>query len=228
MFRAFDCDSITVPSCEAHNSAKAGQDQAIVSAFLIPLQNRIDAGKYVDKPLAPNILSAIQTAKSSFERVKRRAISSPLIDTHPAEQKVFPDTAYLASPIDIKTWMRQLTAALIYHGTQLFDPKIRWDEAVAWSDNWIGTDKHEPLKPHHILQELQKQERLRAQLESFDWSNGWSAHPRHYPKEIYNFQIHLKEGEIIFRHRFYSQYTWFVWFNASIETISRLRSKITL
>lgn len=46
MFRAFDCDSITVPSCETHNSAKAGRDQAIVSAFLIPTQNRIDAGGY--------------------------------------------------------------------------------------------------------------------------------------------------------------------------------------
>src|SRR5258706_15617847 len=42
MFKGFSCDSITVPSCSTHNSEKGGADQAIVSAFLIPLFNTID------------------------------------------------------------------------------------------------------------------------------------------------------------------------------------------
>ena len=32
MFRAFECDSITVPSCDEHNTRRSASDQAIVSA----------------------------------------------------------------------------------------------------------------------------------------------------------------------------------------------------
>jgi hypothetical protein len=39
MFKGFECDSITVPSCDRHNSAKGGNDQAIVNGLLIPLFN---------------------------------------------------------------------------------------------------------------------------------------------------------------------------------------------
>jgi hypothetical protein len=61
MFRGFPCDSITVPSCYEHNSAKGGADQAIVSTFLVPLKNGI--GTYT---LDEDVLKAIKRAEPRF------------------------------------------------------------------------------------------------------------------------------------------------------------------
>jgi len=123
MFKEFSCDSITVPSCEDHNSAKGGSDQAIVSAFLIPLYNGI--GRY---SLEGEVLKAIKVAEPSFERAKRRAVNSALLKNPPEALKDLPNLAYLVPSIDIGAWIRQLTAALVYDGTQVFDPTIGWSE----------------------------------------------------------------------------------------------------
>jgi hypothetical protein len=70
MFKLFQCDSITVPSCDEHNTRKSGHDQAIVNALLIPLYT----GRH-RYPLEPEIESVIQDAFPSFERTKRSVIS---------------------------------------------------------------------------------------------------------------------------------------------------------
>jgi hypothetical protein len=219
MFKGFSCDSITVPSCKDHNSAKSGADQAIVSAFLIPLHNGI--GRY---PLEDEVLKAIQIAEPSFDRAKRRAINSPLLRTPPGVLKDLPNLAYLVPTIDIGAWVRQLTAALVYDAIHIFDSAIQWSEAVVWSPDWITAKGPASLELEQAISILGKQREIQVPLEQLTWENGWSAYPRPYPSVIYAFQVHFEPNrKVIFRHRFYNRYSWYAWFSTSQETIAKLK-----
>jgi hypothetical protein len=218
MFKGFPCDSITVPSCEAHNNSKGGADQAIVSAFLIPLYNGI--GKY---PLEGDVLSAVQLAQSSFERTKRKAVNTPLLKNPPQALKYLPNVAYLVPSINIGTWIRQLTAGLVYDGAQSFDSTINWPKIIVRSPDWIAANEPESLELEQVISVMRKQDRDQSALEQLNWESGWSAHPSPYPSVIYAFQIHLEpDQKIIFRHRFYNRFTWYAYFSAAQETIAKL------
>jgi hypothetical protein len=222
MFKGFSCDSITVPACEKHNSSKGGSDQAIVSAFLIPLYNGRE-----DYDLEDEILRAIESAKPAFPRTKRRAVDSPLFNDAPEEFKDLPNLAYLIPDMDIKGWVRQLTAALLYDATQRVDDTIKWNEAIAWSPDWVEASEPTSITFEDAVSTLDKKQTTQLQLEQFNWINGWSAHPRPYPNIIYYFQIYFEPDEIVFRHKFYNRYNWYVWFSASQETISKLSDKLS-
>lgn len=221
MFKGFSCDSITVPSCEKHNSSKGGSDQAIVSAFLVPLYNGRE-----DYDLEDEILRAIELAKSSFPRTKRRAIDSPLFNDGPQELRDLPNLAYLIPEMDIKGWIRQLTAALVYDAIQNFDDTITWNDVNPWSPDWVEASGPTSVTFEESVSTLDRKRTVQSQLENFDWIDGWSAHPRPYPSIIYHFQVHFEPTEIIFKHKFYNRYNWYVWFSASPETISKLNDKL--
>lgn len=221
MFKGFPCDSITVPSCETHNSHKSGNDQAVVSAFLIPLYNGL--GRY---PLDADISKAIENALPSFVRAKRKALSTPLLSDPPEDIADLPDVSYVTPSTNIRAWVRQLTAALVYDAVKTLDRTIKWDEVITWSPDWIETDDPSPVPFNRVISVLQKKGAVRARLEQMEWLDGWSAYPRKYPSNIYAFQLHFEPDEVVFWHRFYNRYNWYAWFSASQETLGKLATKI--
>lgn len=222
MFKGFPCDSITVPSCKAHNSSKAGDDQAIVSAFLIPLCNGMDSYSWED-----DVISAIQTAQSSFERAKRRAVDIPLLKNPPQALKDLPNVAYLVPSIHIRDWIRLLTAGLVYDAVQGFDSTINWPEIIVWSPDWIAAKEPASLDLEQVISMMKKQNEIHLPLEQLNWESGWSAHPNPYPSVIYAFQVYFESNQkIIFRHRFYNRFTWYACFSAAQETIAKLEGKL--
>lgn len=227
MFKAFSCDSITVPSCDKHNSEKGGDDQAIVSAFLIPLHNRLEQDGPNRYPLEAEIVRAIQAAAPSFVRAKRRASPRPLLSVPPKVLRNLPKVAYLVASVDLRAWVRQLTAALVFDGTLARDPTITWDEATAWSPDLIWEEER-PASAEDVILLFEKKGEIRAQLEQSAWQDGWSARPRAYPPEIYRFWLCIEPEpqEMIFKHKFYDRYTWYVWFNAAEETVFKIRNRV--
>jgi len=227
MFKGFPCDSITAPSCDEHNSEKSGDDQAIVSAFLIPLHNRLEQYGQDEHSLEANIVKAIDVAKPSFVRAKRKATSRPLLSAPPKVLSDLPDVSYLVPSVDLRAWVRQLTAALVFDGTLAFDPTIIWNEAIAWSPDWIW-ETERPASGEDAILLFEKKGEIKAQLEQFSWQDGWSAHPRAYPPDIYEFWLCIEPEpqEVIFKHKFYNRYTWYVWFSASQETVLKLSNKV--
>jgi len=221
MFKGFSCDSITVPSCEEHNTSKGGADQAIVSFFLIPLRNSM--GRY---SFEREVLQAIHMAQPSYELTKRKAIDSPLFKDPPQALKGLPNLAYLVPEIDMSAWIRQLTAALVYDGVGKFDAMIKWSKAPIWSPQWIAAKGPASVELEQATPLIQNSE-TDHQLEQLSWENGWSAHPRPYPAAIYAFQIHFGEDhKMIFKHRFYNRFTWYVWFSSAQEGTAKLREKL--
>lgn len=221
MFKGFDCDSITVPSCEDHNNSKGGTDQAIVSAFLIPLRNGKEEYHLDDK-----ILKAIQIAEPSFERAKRRVKSVPLLRNSSPGFKNLPDISYINSSRDLKNWIRQLTAGLVYDALQAFDSKTDWPETHVYSPDYIESKGPVPMEPERAISNLKKNKELQTKSEGLPWKRGWSARPRPYPSAIYTFQVCIEDELVVFKHTFYAQFKWYVFFLASQETIAKINSKL--
>lgn len=224
MFKGFSCDSITVPSCEKHNTSKSKTDQAIVSAFLIPLVNSI--GKY---PIEENVFNAICAATSLFDRTKRYAIERPLLNNPPEWLQDLPDLAYLLPEINIEEWVKQLTAALIYNAIKFFDSTIDWPKIMVWSPNWLPTTSPNSLTFNQARNIILKNRNFQSNFEEMAWINGWSAYPTPYPTDIYRFQINIESGDlIIIKHVFYGRYKWFTWFFVPQETRAKLTEKLFL
>ena len=222
MFKGFDSDSITVPSCDIHNSSKGGNDRAIVSAFIIPIFNSQDKDN-----LEEELQIAVQNNQSSFEKTKYKAIDSPLFKDSSGIYADIPNLAYLEPSVDIYSWIKQLTAAIVWDGIKSYDQTINWDDAGVWSPDWVVSKGPTTLEVEHavgIMEDLKEAER---KVVSLPWIMGWSAYPKSYPNIIYHFQILLRENfEIVIKHRFFSRYSWYAWFIASSETYNGLKDKI--
>lgn len=211
MFKGFETDSLTVPSCEKHNSQKSGLDQAVVAASLISLEP-------YSLRFHSDVRRAIEEGKSSVERAKRKAYSAQLISDLPG----LPTTSYLAE--DIIPWIRQLVAGFIYNATNHFDATIQWDKVEPWSPAWL------PF-PYRISQKEFIQLKLAlyprvTKWENFRWVDGWSSHPRPYPKNIFRFQLYIEPKKAFFRFVFYEQIIWYVEVSPSRKTLKLLKKKV--
>ena len=219
MFKGFLCDSLTVPSCNGHNAKKSGDDQAIISSFLIPLLN----GKNVYK-LEPEIEKAIKEAMQSFERAKKKTISAPLVKNAPPN---LPNTSYLSSDAKFRSWIKQLTAALIFDATGTFIPGLNWDEVDTWSPHRIQSANNESIEFDKIVTLFQEKDDLKKGLEELEWLDDWSSFPNSYPSIIYQFEIHLDDSEILFCHKFYKRYDCYVSVKLPFDILAKIFQKAT-
>jgi hypothetical protein len=218
MFKAFHCDSLTVPSCDDHNSNKSGRDQAIVSALLLPLHTGRNR-----HPLEPEIERAIELAHPSFERAKRSAIRTPFLKDPPKGLEDLPDLAHLVPSVNMAAWIRQLTAGLIYSGIDKASTTIKWSESIVWSPDWFPTGSPVPVEHADVVPIIMQNQEKRSALDALSWQPGWSAQPNPYPEIIYSFQVHVfPDKQVMIRHKFYNRYAWYVQFKASNKSISKL------
>jgi hypothetical protein len=215
MFKGFSCIPITVPSCNEHNSAKSHLDQAIVSAFIIPLFNGMDHYSLED-----DVKKAINEAKAHFQYVKKLAYSSQVISDLSDEIKL-PEVSYLK--VDLTVWMRQITAALIYDASQAFDTTVTWENLPAWSNEWIPTLSKLSIEDFVTLSKTR--ETAKMVLENLDWHEGWST-KNPYPKDIFYFQIYFEREEVLFRYSFYNRYVWYVAVTPMDQTLIKLKTKV--
>jgi hypothetical protein len=221
MFKGFDCDSLVVPSCNDHNSMKSNRNQAVISALLTPLH----LGN--PKNLKPEIIKAINFALPSFERAKRLAVRTPLLIDPPTELKALPELAHLDPSVLLTTWIRQLTAGILYSGIGSESRSIKWAETHVWSPNWFPHEKPIPVDLAEYIKTITPKKNLQILFDSLPWQSGWSSSPKPYPSIIYSFMIVIHSDELItLRHKFYEQYNWYVTFHGTKNSIELLQKKV--
>jgi hypothetical protein len=216
MFEAFDCDSITVPACDRHNTAKNLDDRAIVAFFLRGLYTGFKSGT-----LTENVLRAFEVAERNLKNAREVTLRPLVVD--PIGELDTP-LSHIDETAKVKAWMRQLTAALVWSVVGEFDPSVRWDDAVVWSPEFAPDTGL--LNIEEAKLRIERLQSIKSNINSLavQWWPGWSSFPREYPRDIYRFELsfipsqYLLRDEsdtgIIFRHWFYSQFSWFVWFTA--------------
>jgi hypothetical protein len=233
MFEAFDCDSITVPACDKHNTEKHLDDRAIVAFFLGGLYTGFKSGV-----LTENVLRAFEEAERNLKNARevtlRPWVSDPLgnLDT---------PLSHIDALGKVRAWMRQLTAALVWSVVGEYDPEIKWDEAIVWSPEFAPDTGLLSIEEAGI--QLERLQSIKANVNGLavQWWPGWSSYPREYPRDIYRFELSflpsqylLIDGsklEILFRHWFYGQFSWYVWFTTSqqikltlVDTVKKIHS----
>lgn len=217
LFRAFDCSSITVPSCHNHNTIRSDQDLAIVAGFM----KTLNEGNY---KLHPDVQTAIhyETKRSTFETTKRTARLTPFISDLSGNFDDLPHVAYISFPTH--DWIRQIMAGLVYDTTQKHDPSIDWEQSVIYSPTWFAGNQ-KGLEVEEAVRLIFERAEKTQVWEQVDWMDGWSAHPKPYPLGIYRFYLHFAEP-VLFKHVFYDNFTWYIGFECSEETKKLLYQKV--
>ncbi len=219
MFKGFECDSITVPSCDLHNSKKSGRDQAIIHGFFKSL-------RYYYDTLEGDVLKAFNIAEPAFQYTKRTAVETKMFRNPSYQIGLLPRLAYLPSEIDMPGWVSQLSAAIVCDGTQSYDQSVKWEKIKVASPSWVPAAEPESVDENKAISYFIKWDEVKNYLEKKSWRNGWSAHPRSYPRRIYKFRLHFSTSEIILNHIFYERYNWFVWIPIIKQLVSKLEAKI--
>src|SRR5688572_30478530 len=220
MFNGFDCDSITVPSCDNHNTSKSMGDRGIVTALIMSVSQMYKNRDKLSVVLTPNIIRAIQLLEPDFQQA-RNEVGLRDIFADPPEGFGIP-LPYMQPSAFIPGWIKPLTAALVWSITGSNDPDTDWENSVPWSQGYLPSSG-EPSSFEEISNKLLKNQDLAQVFEQMKWHDGWSASPRKYPKDIYSFELSFIQNpdrwqgmNLVFRHRFYNSTTvWHIWFNAS-------------
>ena len=218
MFRAFDCDSITVPSREDHNTSKSFDDQIIIDllAHGVEWQPR-------RVPLSHHAAEAVSLRYASFSYTQRRIQYAKLVE-HP----MLAPTPYLEPETNIQGWMQHAAAALVFDGVGFHDASIDWPAAVVFSPTFLPGPKAPPLPLDDAAEWLTERQRIADAADgSFDWREGWSAQPKPYPADVFAFDVGFYDrGFVGLRLLFYGESRWYVITPMSGHTRRALRKRL--
>jgi len=224
MFASFDCDSITVPSCKIHNNEKSNKDRAIITCLIKSLHRAIESGFPVDS-VPSKVFKTIADLKPYFAQANREVSDHSYLSNPELDFKL------PAINVSVYEWIKQLSAALVWSVVGEFDPAVKWDGSLVWSPLYV--ESTESMELIDRLSQVVRNQMAERHIESFDWKIGWSAFPRNYPPEIYNFKICFSptliqkiDGEVAFRHQFYGSLNWYIWFAPSQQTRQTLEEAI--
>lgn len=226
MLRPFECDSVTVPSCDEHNTDKNLDDRAIVTFFLKGLYYSFKTGA-----LTTNQIAALQDYH--LDHAQEVELDNLVMDP---EGKFDVPLSHIDDTHKVMSWTRNLTAAIIWSGTGEHDQLIDWDNAYVWSPEYVEDRGKINLEEAQINFQRTRLIKEYVNRQSIHWWSGWSAYPRPIPPDIYRFEISqlphqfLLENvtglEMIIRHIFYGKFSWYVWFSASQSTWAIIMDKI--
>jgi hypothetical protein len=230
MFEAFKCDSITVPSCSKHNTEKSSDDLAILAFLIRGIYPCIRTGT-----LTNNALLAIEHAHNKINEsksVKGKKLIEGRVDDLGTE------FSYINDENIIENWILQLTAAIVWSATGYHDNNVNYGSFNVWSENY-----HPGNNPFDINSAAEKTRELQITRVAINkragkWWKGWSAYKKQYPPDIYRFSIAFVDSdkiglngsinEMIIQHRFYGQFSWYVFMKISKSIVNDVRSALNM
>lgn len=205
LFNCTDCDSITVPSCDSHNTEKCGSDQAIANAMASALLPVVRRPEYQSSSPAR---CAVEHLAEELHRTSRL-----ITQVTPIEDGSVSLT-YLHAEASFNNWVRQMTAGLVFDAVGPASSSLDWGTAAVFSPSRIPSRTPE-IEADELLQQLLRRQEMRDSVGVREWRMGWSAHPRPYPRDLYRFEFARAESGIVFRHWFFNQFDVFVFFEAA-------------
>lgn len=218
MFKGFDCDSITVPSCEAHNTSKCCDDQTIIDLLMHGVDWRRTRAS-----ISQHAAKALLLRSSSFSHTKRRIDHAKLVD-HP----MLPRIPYLEPGTDIYGWMQHVVAGLVFDGVGFHDASVDWSTALVFSPTFLPVPKTPAVSRKEGAEWLkQRVEMADSADRSFEWFEGWSAEPKPYPRDVFFFDVGFNdEGFVGLSLQFYGDSRWYVVPGRSDRTRRALRERL--
>lgn len=175
-----------------------------------------------------NVRLAFKNAQNHFGQAKRDISLRPLLSN--ISEDLNYEMAYLYETKERKIiipWMRQLTAGLVWSVMGEWILENDFKNAWVYSPDFFSGPT--PLQPIEFLHKVVKNQSSKFFFDSLVWKTGWPSGNNNYPSEIFFFELSFIDNteqwdgrNVIFKYRFYSIMTWYVWFTASKETKRQL------
>jgi hypothetical protein len=214
-FEGTPCSSITVPACVKHNSDKARSDLAIKAALLRGVEEMIPPSERAHIPIP--LRRSIEAMQDQYRHAGGLVTMKPFISDHPDDAGLqFP---FLHEAAQIDSWVRMLTADLVWSVTGTHESGSDWAEAWIWSPSYYPGRKGEPFSFERCRAMIDKLVYTWRNLdESGTWRPGWQPHPHPFPAELYRFDVCLpskRPPTVVFRHQFFRSHPYFGCFSAT-------------
>ena len=195
---------ITVPSCDKHNSEKSFADKAILTSFAkVVLEGyKIHPG---DPQYTRNIMNTVAFLESTFDEVEKLVVWEGFY-AEPTPLQIN-DMVYFKSTLSLLDWVKQLTAALVWHVVGHPQTSVEWDYVEVYNPYLYPEGSHSQVEGTKIILD---NETRKAELDKLTWHRGWSAYPKPYPRDIFRFDLTFDvvepwhEANVLFRHVFFN------------------------
>ncbi len=219
-FEGTQCSSITVPSCDLHNSAKSGADHAVKAALLRGVEELIARGIRTDVPDA--LRRSMDAMQDKYRQANALVTMQPFISDDPADEGL--RLPFLHKDAQIESWVKTLTAALVWSVTGTNESGSDWDRAWLWSPSYYAGRLDVPLSTETFQAKIDKVIYTWRHLEEAGrWRSGWQPHPDPFPPALYRFDVCVEASKgtptVIIRHSFFGSHLYFARFGTSEQTI---------
>lgn len=224
-FEVSVCSKITVPACAEHNTDKAGSDNAIKAALLRGIDEMIANGVKTDA--SDGVRRTIELMRSKYQQANRLVKIKPLVSDHPDDAGV--KLPFLHKEADVESWVRMLTAALLWSVTGTHDSGCNWSDSEVFSPSYIPGRRDADLTPQSLAATYEKNLCTWRNLEETGlWRHGWQPYPDPFPPDLYHFDVCLATAygrrTATFKHYFFSAHPYYVQFETTGDTIAIMDS----
>ncbi len=103
--------------------------------------------------------------------------------------------------------------------------KIDWDKVWVFSPDWYKGSRNSQYTTNEFVARREVKMFIKDGWDSLTWYKGWSAKPKGYPENIFQFHVAFDKNHIFFRLVFLSQYSWYVDVVPSWKTFRKIRAK---
>jgi len=153
------------------------------------------------------VSNVIDVVKPNFNQTRHDVTVAQIMDQFDQE------LPHIASLIDIKLWVCQITAGLVYKRLGRFEPSINWKQARLYSPDWFPHKDPTPMPQNEFFAQAYTARQFRAEAGRLPWRQGWLQ--KAYPEKLYRYNVLYKHdlSVVIFQHTFYDTFTWYVFFD---------------
>ena len=220
LFKGTRYSSITVPSCDIHNHGKHGQDQGFVAALASGVQALRRSERSDDAESSPIPIPALSASLEQVSRVgtmRRYVIDLP--------EEIDTSLPYFESSVELYEWISFISAGFTWAKIGPQSSTLEWPSAIVRSPNLVQS-KDSLLLSQAADVEKRIQEVNEMAL-SLEWRTGWYNDPHGYPPDVYHYSVSSlpiselsPSPNLVFRHRFFGCFTFFLLIDCPDQILS--------
>jgi len=201
--------------------AKAGSDNAIKAALLRGIDVMITTDAQSAVP--GGVQRSIASMRPKYRQANGLVTMKPLVSDHPDDAGV--ELPFISNSTGVESWVKMLTAALLWSVTGKHDSGSDWNRASVFSPSYIPGNRDTDLTPEHLAAAYDRNLYTWRNLEdSGQWQHGWQPDSGPFPPEIYRFDVCLdtaaRRPTAVIKHHFFCKHPYYVCFETSQEVIS--------
>ncbi len=169
---------------------------------------------------------SIDAMQDKYRQANALVTMQPFISDDPRDAGI--RLPFLHKDAQIESWVKTLTAALVWSVTGTDASRSAWDRAWLWSPSYYAGRLDVPLSMESFQAKIDGVIYTWRNLEDAGcWQPGWQPDPDPFPPALYGFDVCFEAATrnptAIIRHRFFGSHLYFARFETAEETIASMK-----